>query len=82
MRQSTLTKLALSVFALVFVSFLVRGFGQFLVGPERAMLLAGPLALLAAAVLAVVVALWTLGRAGVVSIEADGPSGPGRDPND
>ena len=82
MRQSTLTKLALSVFALVFVSFLVRGFGQFVVGPRTATLLAGPLALLAAAVLALVVVLWTLGRAGVVRIEVDDASDPGRDPND
>lgn len=71
MRQSTLTKLGLLVFALVFVSFVVRGFGQFLVGPRRAMSVAGPLALLAAAVLATVVVLWVLGRAGVVRIDRD-----------
>lgn len=69
MRQSTLTKLALLVFGLIFVSFLVRGFGQLLLGPRRATLLAGPLALLAAGVLAVVVGLWLLGRLGVIRIE-------------
>lgn len=71
MRQSTLTKLALLVFALVFVSFLIRGFGQFLVGPRTATLLGGPVALLAGALLVVVVSLWLLGRLGVVRIESD-----------
>lgn len=70
-----LTKLGLLVFALVFVSFLVRGFGQLLVGPARATALAGPLALLAALVLLVLVALWVLGRVGVVTIESEGPAG-------
>lgn len=69
MRRSTLTKLSLLVFGLVLVSFIVRGFGQLLVGPRRATMVAGPIALLAAAVLLVVVALWGLGRVGVVSIE-------------
>lgn len=71
MRRSTLTKLALSVFALVFVSFLIRGFGQFVVGPRRATMLGGPVALLAGALLVVVVGLWVLGRLGIVTIEAD-----------
>lgn len=70
MRRSTLTKLSLLVFGLILVSFIVRGFGQLLVGPRRATMVAGPIALLAAAVLLVVVALWGLGRVGVVSIEA------------
>lgn len=73
MQQSTLTKLALLVFGLVFVSFLIRGFGQFIVGPRRATMLGGPVALLAAAVLVVVAGLWVLGRIGVVEIEAEGP---------
>ena len=68
MRQSTLTKLALLVFALVFVSFLIRGFGQFVLGPRTATMLAGPVAVLAAVVLTIVVGLWLLGRAGVVRI--------------
>ncbi len=73
MRQSTLTKLGLLVFGLVFVAFVVRGFGQFVVGPRRATLLAGPVALLAALVLLVVLGVWVLGRVGVVRIE-DGTS--------
>lgn len=68
--RSTLTKLALLVFGLIFVSFLIRGFGQFLVGPRTATLLAGPVAMLAAVVLVVVVGLWLLGRLGLVTIEA------------
>lgn len=80
MRQSTLTKLGLLVFALVFVSFVVRGFGQFVVGPRRAMAVAGPLALLAAAVLATVVVLWVLGRTGVVRIDRDDTDRDGQRP--
>jgi hypothetical protein len=74
MQQSTLTKLALLVFGLVFVSFVVRGFGQFVVGPRRAMLVAGPLAVLAAGLLGLVVALWLLGRAGIVRIDSVEPT--------
>lgn len=70
MHQSTLTKLALLVFGLVFVSFLVRGFGQFVVGPRTATLAAGPVAALAGVVLVAVVALWTLGRLGLIEVEA------------
>jgi hypothetical protein len=73
MRQSTLVKLALLVFALVFVSFLIRGFGQFVVGPRRATMLGGPVAVLAAALLVVVAALWLLGRLGLIEIETDEP---------
>lgn len=68
MRQSTLTKLALLIFGLVFVSFVVRGFGQFVVGQRTATLVAGPLAALAGVVLVVVVGLWLLGRVGLVHV--------------
>lgn len=71
MQQSTLTKLGLLVFGLIFVSFLIRGFGQFIVGPRRATLVAGPVALLAAGVLVVVAVLWGLGRVGVIRIESE-----------
>lgn len=71
MRQSTLTKLALLVFALIFVSFIIRGFGQLVVGPQRATMLGGPVALLAAALLVVVAALWLLGRLGLIEIESE-----------
>lgn len=70
LQRSTLTKLGLLVFALVFVSFLVRGFGQLLVGPRVATMLAGPLSILAAVVLVGLVGLWLLGRAGIVTIES------------
>lgn len=72
MQRATLTKLALGVFALVFVSFVIRGFGQFVVGPRTATLLGGPLALLAAILLVVVLGLWLLGRVGIIAIEAEG----------
>lgn len=73
MQQSTLTKLALGVFGLIFLSFLLRGFGQFVLGTRGATMLGGPVALLATGLLVVVVALWTLGRLGVVEIEAGEP---------
>lgn len=68
MNRPTLLSLALLVFGLVFLSFLVRGFGQFLVGMETALGLAAPIALAAAALLAFVVAYWLLARAGVVTL--------------
>ncbi len=71
MHRSTLTKLSLGVFGLVFLSFLVRGFGQFVVGSRTATLLAGPVAVVAGGLLLVVIALWGLGRLGVVVIETD-----------
>ena len=67
-RRSTLVRLGLLVFGLVFVAFVLRGFGQFVVGQRRATLLAGPVALLAALVLLVVLGLWLLARAGVVEV--------------
>lgn len=69
MQQSTLTKLALLVFGLVFVSFIVRGFGQFVVGPRMATMVAGPLAVLAGLVLLLVLVLWLLGWLGILAIE-------------
>lgn len=72
LQQTTLTKLGLLVFGLVFASFLIRGFGQFVVGPRRATMVAGPVALLAAAVLVTVVGLWLLGRVGLLSVESPG----------
>ncbi|MDZ7700886.1 MAG: hypothetical protein U5J98_01815 [Halobacteriales archaeon] len=71
MRRTTLTKLALAVFGLIFLSFLLRGFGQFVLGTRGATMLGGPVALLAGGLLVVVVALWLLGRLGVIEIEAD-----------
>jgi hypothetical protein len=71
MKRSTLVGLGLLVFLLVFVSFLVRGFGQFLVGMERALSLAAPIALGAAALLVFVVAYWLLAQAGLLALEED-----------
>lgn len=72
MRRTTLTALALAVFGLVFLAFVVRGFGQFLLGPRRATLAAGPVAILAAGLLVVVLALWSGARLGLISIDEDG----------
>jgi hypothetical protein len=55
----------------VFLSFLVRGFGQFVIGARTATLLAGPVAVVAAGLLLVVISLWGLGRLGVVPIETN-----------
>jgi Kef-type K+ transport system membrane component KefB len=71
MKRSTLVGLGLLVFLLVFVSFLVRGFGQFLVGMERALSLAAPIALVAASLLVFVVAYWLLAQAGLLALEED-----------
>ncbi|MFB6362026.1 MAG: hypothetical protein ABEH59_12000 [Halobacteriales archaeon] len=71
MHRSTLTKLALGVFGLVFLSFLIRGFGQFIIGSRTATVLAGPVAVAAGGLLLVVIGLWGLGRVGVVRIESD-----------
>lgn len=69
MRRVSVTALALSVFGLVLLAFLLRAFGQFLLGPRRATLLAGPVAVLAGLVLALVIGIVVLDRAGVVSID-------------
>lgn len=69
MNWATLRTLALLVFGLIFLSFLVRGFGQFLVGMETALAVAAPIALAAAALLVFVVAYWLLARAGVLTLE-------------
>lgn len=69
MHRETLNLLTLLGFGLILLSFLVRGFGQFLVGPEAALGYAGPVAALAAAVILVTVLAWTLDRLGVVRLE-------------
>lgn len=71
MKQATLTKLALLVFVLIFLSFLIRGIGQFIVGQRTAMLVAGPIALIAAALICLVVAIWVFAWLGIASIQAD-----------
>lgn len=71
MRRATLTTMALTVFGLVFVAFVIRGFGQFLLGPRRATLVAGPVALLAAGLLLVVLGTWVGARVGLIAVEDD-----------
>lgn len=63
-----MTTLAMLVFGLVFISFVIRGFGQFLVGPRTAMLVAGPVSVLAAGVLLFVVVFWVLSKVGLSTI--------------
>lgn len=69
MHQTTITTLSVLVFALVIVSFVIRGVGQFVVGPRTAMLVAGPVAVAAAALLVVIVVVWFLAWAGITTIE-------------
>lgn len=72
MKQSTMTTLAMLVFVLVFISFVIRGFGQVLVGPRTAMLIAGPVSVLAAGVLLFVVVFWMLSKVGISVIASEG----------
>lgn len=69
MKRRTVTGLGLLVFLLVFLSFMVRAVGQFLVGPRRATVYAGPIALLAGLVLAVVIGVVIAGKVGVITLE-------------
>lgn len=71
MKQSTLTVLGLAVFGLVILSFVIRAFGQFLLGVRTATLVAGPVAVAAAALLVVVLGVWGLSKLGIVTIERD-----------
>lgn len=72
MDSHTLDVLALVGFGLILVSFFVRGLGQFVVGQAEVIRYAGPISALAAAVILLAVAIWTLDRLGVVHLE-DGP---------
>lgn len=72
MKQATFAKLALSVFVLIFLSFMIRGVGQFIVGHRTAMLVAGPVAVIAALLIGVVVAIWVFAKLDIIHIEADG----------
>lgn len=69
MKRSRLTLLGLSVFALILVSFVIRGFGQLLLGPRTATLLAAPTFGAALALVVFVLAVWLLSLVGVTSIE-------------
>lgn len=67
-RRSTLVRLGLLVFGLTLVAFVLRGFGQFVVGARTATLVAGPVAVLAGVVLVAVAGLWLLARVGLVDL--------------
>lgn len=69
MEYATMGRLGLFVFVLVFVSFLVRGFGQFVVGQRAALQAAAPIALAAALLAVVLVAYWVLARVGITTLE-------------
>lgn len=71
MRRSTITSLALAGIGLIFASFLIRGFGQLLLGPRTALGLAGPVALLAAGVVLFVSMVWALAWLGLISLEGN-----------
>lgn len=68
MTRRRLNALVVLGFGLVLAAFLVRAFGQLVVGPDRALALAGPIALLAAAVFGFVLAVWTLAATGVTDL--------------
>ena len=70
MKRATLEFLSLLVFALVLLSFLVRGVGQFVLGPRGVLVIAGPISVLAAGLLVFVLAYWVLARVGVMTLEA------------
>lgn len=72
MHRDTLNWLTLAGFGLILLSFLVRGFGQLVVGPQDVIRYAGPIAVVALVVLVVTAVLWSLDRVGVLSLE-DGP---------
>lgn len=69
MDRHTLDVLTLVGFGLILVSFLVRGFGQFVVGQADVIQYAGPISALAAAVILLAVAVWTVDRLGLISLE-------------
>lgn len=68
MKRTTLSALGAAVFGLVFASFVVRGVGQLVVGPDLAIRLSLPVTLLAALALVTFLALWLLARLGVVAL--------------
>lgn len=69
MKRTTLTGLGLSVFVIVFLAFLIRAFGQFLLGPRMATVIAGPIALLAGIILLGVISLAALAKLGLIPID-------------
>lgn len=71
MKRSTLSELGLLVFVFLFVSFMLRGFGQFVLGQHLSWQLGVAAALVAAGLVAVVVSYWVLAKLGITALEAD-----------
>lgn len=69
MQRSTLSELGLLVFVFLFVSFMFRGFGQFVLGEHLSWQLGVVAALVAAALVPVVVGFWVLAQVGVTALE-------------
>jgi hypothetical protein len=69
MQRSTLSELGLLVFVFLFVSFVFRGFGQFVLGQHLSWQLGVAAALVAAGLVAVVVGFWVLAQVGVTALE-------------
>lgn len=69
LKRSTLSELGLLVFVFLFVSFMFRGFGQFLLGERLSWQLGVGAALVAAGLVAVVVGFWLLAQLGVTALE-------------
>lgn len=69
MNYSTLIRLGLLMFGLIFLAFLIRGFGQFVVGSRRAMLIAGPVAVIAGILCLVILGSALLAKLGLVALE-------------
>ncbi|MFB6312076.1 MAG: hypothetical protein ABEH64_12955 [Salinirussus sp.] len=69
MRRSRFSLLGLLVFGLLFVAFVVRGFGQILIGQALSLRLAGIIAGAAGVLVVALVAFWILARLGVTSLE-------------
>lgn len=70
--EGTMVRLAFGVFGLTFLSFVVRGFGQFVVGVRTATTFAGPVAVLAGLLLVVVLSLSVCAHLGLVSVVREG----------
>jgi len=69
LQQSTVAKLGLSVFGLVFLSFMTRVVTQFIFDFRTATLIAGPIAVLALCLLIGLIAFYGLSKVGVTRIE-------------
>ena len=79
MQRSTVVILGIGTFALALSSFLVLGTTRLVLGPERAMILAAPLGILAVVLAMGLFVRLTLAAIGLWPIEADSAADSGRD---